>query len=57
MELFLLLEVGVELSETLQREFIAEPDEHGVWHVFLLEISDLSWIGRTVHQDLLLRIH
>ena len=56
MELLLLLEVGVELSETLQREFIGESDELGVWHVFLLEISDLNWIGRTEHEDLLLRV-
>ena len=56
MELFFLLEVGIELSETLQREFIGESDEFGVWHVFLLEISDLNWISCTVHEDLLLRV-
>ena len=56
-QLLLLLEVSVELSETLQREFVGESDELGVWHIFLLKVTDLSWVGGAEHENLLLGEH
>ena len=56
-ELFLLLEVGVKLCETLESEFVSEPYELGVWDIFLLEIADLDGVGCAKHEDLLLRHH
>lgn len=57
MQLFFLLKIGVELSQTLKREFVSQPDELRIWHVLLLEVTNLHWVGCTEHADLLLRLH
>ena len=53
-ELLLLLEVGVKLSETFQGQLVSQPDELGIGHVFGLEVADLGGVSSTEHQDLLL---
>ena len=57
MQLLLLLKVGVELGETLQCELVGQPDELGVWHVLLLEVAYLNWVGRAEHENLFLGLH
>lgn len=57
MELFLLLEIGIELGESLEGELVGQPYELRVWHVLLLEVTNLHWVGGAEHEKLLLWLH
>lgn len=56
-EFLFLIKVGVKLSETLEREFVGQSYKFGFWHIFLLKVADLDWVGCAEHEDLLLGLH
>lgn len=54
-QLLLLLQVGIVLSEAFQRELVRRLDVLWLGHVHLLEVLDLLGVGRTEKSDLRVR--
>jgi len=56
-ELLALLQEGVVLGQTLQRQLISNLDVLGSWHVALLERADLYGVSRTEQANLAIDGH
>jgi hypothetical protein len=56
-ELLLLFEVGVELGDTLECQFLGQADVVRLFHVLVSELLDLGWVGSTEELNLLLPWH
>jgi len=56
-QLFLLLKVGVELSDTFERQLLGEPDKHRVFQVLVSELFNLCRVGCREQRNLLVRGH